>query len=277
MRHSKALLFTTIIAAAATITGCQSTMNQADNQSKQKATQAVANQVQQINAADLQRYNWTLVQATDARNQPLQALNDINNQVVLKFAQQNNNQVLSFSVGCNSMGAGYELANNAMKVDDIMSTQMLCQDLDQAERLLNMLMHGSSQLSLQAGSTPILTQVTANNATLTWQGVMTAQAKYNQQGDTVYWAVKGETQTCADGFGGTKTCLQVQPLSYDKQGQKTAQGQWQLFNGTIEGYEHDKGNDQVLRLSRYVVNAPHVKGKQYAYVLDAIVESSVAQ
>ena len=100
MRRSKALLLTTMIAAAS-ITGCQSTMNQADNQSKQKATQAVANQVQQINAADLQRYNWTLVQATDARNQPLQALNDINNQVVLKFAQQNNNQVLSFSVVCN--------------------------------------------------------------------------------------------------------------------------------------------------------------------------------
>ncbi|WP_230656053.1 DUF4377 domain-containing protein [Psychrobacter sp. I-STPA10] len=277
MRHSKALLLTTMIAAAATITGCQNTMNQTGNQTKQTATQPSVSQSQNITVAELQRYNWTLVQATDSQNRQLKPLTAIKNQVQLKFTQQKNTQLLNFSVGCNTMGAGYQLANNVIKVNDVMSTQMLCQDLDSAERLLNTLMQGSSQLSWQSGNTPILTQVTANHTTLTWQGELTAQAKYNQQGDTVYWAVKGNTKTCADGFGGTKPCLQIQPLSYNQQGQKTAQGQWQLFNGTIEGYEHNQGNDQVLRLTRYVVNAPHVKGKQYAYVLDSVIESSVAQ
>ena len=224
-----------------------------------------------ITADLLARYHWTLVSAKDNKNQPLTALESIKNQVVLDFGKQENQHTASFGVGCNQMGAEIDITNNVMKIGDVMSTQMYCDKLTEAESQLSKLLAGTSQLSYQSGSVPVLTQITSNQATLIWQGAMTATAKYGHERETIFWAVSHKTEPCA--ANSSQTCLKVKPITYDDQGIKTHEGDWSLFNGEIEGYTHNGSQDQVLRLKRYVVNPSDVKGKHYAYVLDTVTES----
>jgi len=100
------------------------------------------------------------------------------------------------------------------------------------------------------------------------------EAKYQQQGDIVFWEVNHEPQTCP--ATNLKTCLKVRPVYYNQQGIKQGSGKWELFVDDIEGYEHDSSVDSVLRLKRFTIDPVDVKGKQFVYVLDMIVESSVA-
>ena len=73
-------------------------------------------------------------------------------------------------------------------------------------------------------------------------------------------------------------CLQVKPITYDDQGIKTSEGEWSVFNGEIDGYQHDGKNDQVLRLQRYQLDSDEIsEDEEYAYVLDAVIESSVVE
>lgn len=272
----------TLVAAMIALSGCQNTspieQNNTQDSNGQHSTQdkpmSNANNASNkdwITADLLARYHWTLVSAKDNKNQPLTALEAIKNQVVLDFGKQENQDTASFGVGCNQMGTGIDITNNVMKIGDVMSTQMYCDKLNEAESQLGKLMAGTSQLSYQSGSVPVLTQTTSNQATLIWQGAMTATAKYGHEGETIFWAVSHKTEPCAANSG--KTCLKVKPITYNDQGIKTHEGDWSLFNGEIEGYTHNGSQDQVLRLKRYVVNPSDVKGKQYAYVLDTVTES----
>ncbi len=225
---------------------------------------------------NLARYRWTLANATDNNGQPLKKLMDINDQVTLSFNQYQGQNSISYSVGCNMANATYELQGNRLTTDAAMSTKMLCDDLNVAENSLNEIMQGISQLSLTEDNTSaMLTQNTAD-ATLMWIGKLTAQAKYNSKGETVFWAVRAATTPCVD--NSTQPCLQVKTVNYDDQGLKTSEGEWTEFVGSIDGYQHDEGRDDVLRLQRYELNtsdASTASDIQYAYVLDTIIESTV--
>lgn len=277
MKQSKALLLTTVIATMVTITGCQSTMNQAENQTAQhEVTQKEMATVQQILPQTLSRYNWRLVNSVNAQNQPLTALSSIKDQVEISFGRHNGQNLTLFSVGCNNIGAQYSLTNNVLNISNTRQTMMGCGELSSAESLLNTLMQGSSQLVIKGDpKAPILTQTTDNHSTLIWQGTLTPQAQFNQQGETVYWEVDHQTVACPD--GSTKACLKVRQVNYNDQGIKNSVGEWKLYGGSIQGYTHDDNTDEVLRLKRFVVDPSDVKGKQFAYVLDAVVESSIVQ
>ncbi|MGP5494341.1 META domain-containing protein [Psychrobacter celer] len=225
--------------------------------------------------ANLSRYRWMLSDIHNAGSVPsVSMLTDIKDQVTLLFNQNQGQDTLSYSVGCNAMSAVYQLQGNTLTTEESMSTQMLCQDLNEAENRLNTLMQGTSELSVTTDERPLLTQVTSDEVTLTWKGRLTSQAKYNSKGKTVFWAVNAKKVPCT--AEGTQQCLQVKPITYDDQGIKTSEGKWAAFTGEIEGYQHDGKHDEVLRLQRYQLDA-EVKGEEYAYVLDAVIESSVVE
>jgi hypothetical protein len=111
---------------------------------------------------------------------------------------------------------------------------------------------------------------------LVWEGRLTSQAKYNSKGETVFWAVSSKMIPCAD--NDSEMCLQVKPITYDDQGIKTSEGKWAVFTGEIDGYQHDGMHDEVLRLQRYPLDSDDsTEGEEYAYVLDAVIESAVAE
>ena len=255
---------------------------------------------------NLSRYRWTLISATDKGAQPLNRLLDIKDQVRLSFSQYQGENTLSYSVGCNTMSAGYELQGHTFTIEDGMSTKMSCGELDKAENDLSQMMQGKSQLTLVVDNSatkenpneqtakdddskdnnakdansqspkPILTQVTIDATTLVWEGKLTSQAKYNSKGETVFWAVNAKKIACAE--NSSEMCLQVKPITYDDQGIKVSEGKWSAFTGEIDGYQHDGMHDEVLRLQRYQLDYNEsAEDEEYAYVLDAVIESAVAE
>lgn len=247
--------------------------------------------------ANLSRYRWTLISATDKSAQPLNRLLDIKDQVRLSFSQYQGENTLSYSVGCNTMSAGYELQGHTLTIEDGMSTKMSCGELDKAENDLSQLMQGESQLTLVVDNNssinedskndnskdvnlkinkPILTQVTSDATTLVWEGKLTSQAKYNSKGETVFWAVNAKKIVCAE--NSLEMCLQVKPITYDDQGIKVSEGKWSAFTGEIDGYQPDGMHNEVLRLQRYQLDYNEsAEDEEYAYVLDAVIESAVAE
>ena len=226
---------------------------------------------------NLARYRWTLLDIDDKSGGPvITTLVDIKNQVMLSFKQNQGHNTLNYGVGCNTMSASYELQGHTLTTEDSMSTKMLCENLNKAENRLDTLMQGTSELSVTEGDNPVLTQVTSNAVTLTWKGRLTSQAKYNSKGETVFWAVNANETVCPD--NSLEMCLQVKPVTYNDQGIKVSEGKWAAFNGEIDGYEHDGKHDEVLRLQRYQLDSDKVsEGEEYAYVLDAVIESSVVE
>ena len=227
----------------------------------------------------LSHYRWTLANATGADAKPIDALKSIKEQVTLIFTEYQGQNTISYSVGCNTMNAAFQLQDNTLISEDSMSTKMSCEDLNMAENQLDKLMKGESQLGMVNGELPMLTQKTSDSATLVWQGKMTAQAKYNNKGETVFWAVKADRKPCTG--NSVQMCLQVQPVTYDERGIKISEGEFTEFNGVIDGYKHDNTSDEVLRLQRFKTDIDTVLvdniEPEYAYVLDTVIESSVTK
>ena len=73
-------------------------------------------------------------------------------------------------------------------------------------------------------------------------------------------------------------CLQVKPITYDDQGIKVSEGKWSAFTSEIDGYQPDGMHNEVLRLQRYQLDYNEsAEDEEYAYVLDAVIESAVAE
>lgn len=274
-------LFITMVTGSLLLTGCQKT-DSLTSQSTAAQSNTMINTENKLilNTATLADYHWQLLSAKDKQGEPLSALEAIKDQVRLKFYLQQSTQYASFTVGCNSMSGNFTISNQQLKIGDVMSTEMYCEDLDPAERLMAQLMPGNSKLKLSveksnksALTQPLLTQEFATGETLVWQGTATAEAKYQQQPDLVFWEVNHQLQDCPN--PDQKTCLKVRPVYYDEQGIKKGVGDWDIFVDNIEGYNHDSSVDTVLRLKRFTVDPVEVKGKQFVYVFDRIVESSV--
>lgn len=274
-------LFITMVTGSLLLTGCQKT-DSLTSQSTAAQSNTMINTENKLilNTATLADYHWQLLSAKDKQGEPLSALEAIKDQVRLKFYLQQSTQYASFTVGCNSMSGNFTISNQQLKIGDVMSTEMYCEDLDPAERLMAQLMPGNSKLKLSVENPskstttqPLLTQEFATGETLVWQGTATAEAKYQQQPDLVFWEVNHQLQDCPN--PNQKTCLKVRPVYYDEQGIKKGVGDWDIFVDNIEGYNHDSSVDTVLRLKRFTVDPVEVKGKQFVYVFDRIVESSV--
>lgn len=274
-------LFITMVTGSLLLTGCQK-IDSLTSQSTAAQSNTMINTENKLilNAATLADYHWQLLSAKDKQGEPLSALEAIKDQVRLKFYLQQSTQYASFTVGCNSMSGNFTISNQQLKIGDVMSTEMYCEDLDPAERLMAQLMPGNSKLKLSVENPskstttqPLLTQEFATGEALVWQGTATAEAKYQQQPDLVFWEVNHQLQDCPN--PDQKTCLKVRPVYYDEQGIKKGVGDWDIFVDNIEGYNHDSSVDTVLRLKRFTVDPVEVKGKQFVYVFDRIVESSV--
>ena len=68
-------------------------------------------------------------------------------------------------------------------------------------------------------------------------------------------------------------CLRVREIRYGDNGVKTSTGEWENFYSEIEGYKHEPGIRNVLRIQRYKRQNVPADASAYAYVLDMVVES----
>lgn len=223
-----------------------------------------------MDASALGANHWRLATATDAAGQPLGALfADPAKPVQLDFASGN----LAIHAACNHLRGSYTLTGSTLAVGPIAATMIGCPDALQAQdRTIAALLDQPLQVRrLDAGN---LVLAAADGSVLIFAGAPTAETRYGGPGRTVFWEVAAHTRPCPHPLMADAQCLQVRELHYDANGIRQATpGQFTHFYGQIEGYAHQPGVRNVLRLKQYDIANPPADASAHAWVLDMTVES----
>lgn len=241
------------------------------------ATPAAATTEPASSAADaslLPKYHWRLTKATSAQGQRIEAL----------FAQPEKPLQLDFRDGrlgvsnsCNRMGGTYTLSGSALTSGRMTSTMMACADpkVMALDDEVGKRLEGTLKMATAAGEVPTLTLTTASGDVLAFTGEPTAETRYGGPGERVFLEVASETKPCSHPLIPDKQCLQVREIRYDDKGLKVGTpGAFEHFYDSIEGYTHEPGIRNVLRVDRYTVKNPPADASNRAYVLDMVVESA---
>ena len=225
-------------------------------------------------APALSANHWRLTDAKNAQGQRIDAL----------FANADKPVQLDFVDGrvavgntCNRMGGSYAVAGDELKFDRMASTMMACTDakLMALDQEVGKRLEASLKFVQSADS---LTLTTANGDVLTFSGEPTAETRYGGPGETVFLEVDAQTKACSHPLIPDKQCLQVRELKYDDKGLRTGtDGAFENFYSDIEGYAHEPGIRNVLRVKRYTIANPPADAPNQAYVLDMVVESENAK
>ena len=226
--------------------------------------------------ATLSAYHWDLTEARDAsgvaqprwvppntlRNAPLR----------LSFADQR----LSVAGLCNGLGASYRTQGDRLHISQVIGTMKACSEAgvmqyenDVAQRLPQ----ATSWHIAQSDAGPALTLGFDDGAQWTLAGTPTDETRYGSAGQRMFLEVAAQRVACSHPLIPNMQCLQVREIQYDDSGIKTRQGDWQAFYSDIEGYTHEPGVRNVLRIKRYERAQVPADASRYVYVLDMVVES----
>ena len=225
-----------------------------------------------IDAKALLASHWRLTGAVDGAGRRIDALfPDPAKPLQLDFTEGR----VAVSGGCNQMGGGYALAGGKLSVGPLVQTKMFCGGggLMAADEAISQRLSGEG--SLAAGEDGTLVLTTAGGDRLTFSGVPTADARYGGEGERVFFEVAAQRVACPHAMIPDHRCLHVREIAYDDNGAVRKTGEWAFLYQEIEGYTHEPGVRNVLRLKRYDVPNPPADGSSIAYVLDAVVESEV--
>lgn len=214
----------------------------------------------------LQAYTWDLSSAYDARGQPEPGWS-----LPGRPAPQLSFQGDRVTVGnlCNVIGAGYSADNGAMRIAQPVATLRACPEpgLTALEQRISARLPQANRYEIRAvpgGAAPTLVMQFNDGSRWELAGMPTAATRFGSQGERVFLEVAPMEVPCRAGGG---TCLSVRDVRFDEQGIRRSTGEWRVFEGQIDGFRHQPGMRNVLRLQRYP------SGGGYAYVLDMVVES----
>ena len=221
----------------------------------------------------LESHRWTLTSATDSQGQRIDGLPaSATRPVVLSFAEGR----LNIEGGCNRSFGGYQIdGDNRLVVGRMASTLMACEPAAmKVDATMSQMLAAPAKIDLAPGAEPVLKLITAANATLSFKGQMTPEARYGAP-TRVFLEVAAQTVACTRPTSGAGTCLQVRERRFDEKGLVVGTpGEWQPFYDTIEGYTHQPGVRNVLRLKRFERGAA-AGAPPFVFVLDLVVESEV--
>ncbi len=224
-----------------------------------------------IDASQLSANHWLLDNAVDASGKRVDGLFvRADKPVTLDFKEGR----VSASNTCNRIGGGYTLEGDALTVGNLMSTNMACAEAGvmELDSLVSERLEGKLTVRSLDASTLVL--ATAKGDVLTFRAEPTAETRYGGEGERVFLEVDAQTKPCSHGVMKDATCLQVREVKYGENGlEQGERGAFENFYGNIEGYTHEPGIRNVLRLKRYQVKNPPADGSSLAYVLDMVVVS----
>ncbi|MEN1961255.1 META and DUF4377 domain-containing protein [Luteimonas sp. MJ246] len=222
-------------------------------------------------ATTLGGYHWQLDTATAAGGGRIDAL----------FANAEAPLQLDFADGrvavtnaCNAMGADFNLAAGELTLGPMISTQMACTGpLMAMEREAHTRLAGSHALALEAGEPPRLRLVNALGDTLAFTGAANARTRHGGEPERVFLEVAAERVACQHPLIPDQRCLEVRELEYDADGLRQGAGEWGPLYEEIEGYEHQPGVRNVLRVDRFRRQDVPADASSIVNVLDMVVES----
>jgi heat shock protein HslJ len=224
------------------------------------------------------QYIWQLTDATDSAGKRVDVLfARPDKPVELMFHADR----ISVTNSCNAISGGYNIKDNQLQMGPMAHTLMACADpsLSALDSAIGQRLQGNLKMSLQAeGNAPHLQLVADSGDTLSFTGRPTAETRYGGPGETIFLEVAAKTTPCNHPLIPDKQCLQVRERHYDEHGLQTgAPSDWQPLNQDIEGYAHEDGIRNVLRVKRYTIKNPPADAPSIAYVLDTVVESEKVQ
>jgi heat shock protein HslJ len=221
----------------------------------------------------LESHRWTLTSAIDSQGRHIDGLPaGAGRPLVFSFVEDR----LNIEGACNRIFGGYRIDDgDRLVVSRMASTMMACDPAAmKVDTALSEGLAAPAKIELSPGAEPVLRLVTAANATWSFEGRMTPEARYGPPA-RMFLEVAAQTVPCANPRSRTGTCLQVRERRYDEQGLAVGPpGDWQLFYAPIDGYTHQPGVRTVLRLNRFDRGAS-AGGPRFVFVLDLVVESEV--
>jgi len=189
-------------------------------------------------------------------------------------------QRLSVQNLCNLVGAGYTLDGNRLQVSRPMSTLRACADgeLMALEQRVTAALPQAQRLDVQAGTTaaPRLTMHFADGSRWEFAGLPTPATRYGSAGERIFLEVAPERVACNHPLMPNAQCLRVRDVRFADNGVRQGTGEWRIFQGEIEGYQHERGIRNVVRVQRYSLarnGQLPADAPSHAYVLDMVVES----
>ena len=228
-----------------------------------------------IDATQLGANHWLLDNAVDASGKRIDGLFvRADKPVTLDFKDGR----LSASNTCNNIGGGYTLEGDAFTVGNLASTQKACAEpgVMELDGLVSERLQG--KLTVRTLDASRLVLAAANGDVLTFRAEPTAETRYGGAGEQVFMEVDAQTKPCPHPLIKDATCLQVREVKYDDKGlEQGKRGAYENFYGNIEGYNHEPGVRNVLRLKRFQVKNPPADGSSLAYVLDMAVASELVK
>lgn len=233
-----------------------------------------------VDTAPLGQYHWQLSEAKGSDGKRIDALFvRADKPLQLDFVRDR----LSVSNACNRLGGNYSVDGEHLKIGPMAQTMMACPDkaLADLDGAISQRLQGNPKLNLHTeteGDAPQLRLITDNGDTLAFTGQPTAETRYGGEGETVFLEVAPQTKPCSHPLIPNMQCLQVRERKYGENGVVVGTpGEWQPLYQSIEGYTHEAGMRNVLRVKRFTVKNPPADAPDTAYVLDMVVESEVVK
>ena len=222
----------------------------------------------------LEDHRWELTDAMDGSNRRIDALfPDAERSFSFGFAGSR----LHVRGGCNGFRGGFLVGDDDMlSVTGTMSTLMACDaPLMEADAALSTLMAAPLEVALIRGAQPTLALLATTGDVLLLSGELTPEARYGAS-TTVFLEVAAQPVPCDRAMRADGMCLQVRDRRFDERGLMVGEpADWQVFAADIDGYRHEPGIRNVLRVKRFQPAAEAGIVPAAIYVLDLVVESEL--
>jgi heat shock protein HslJ len=223
----------------------------------------------------LEDHRWTLADATNAANRRIDTLfPDAERSFAFNFSGSR----VHVQGGCNGFrGAFATDPDGLLEVTGTISTLMACAaPLMEADAALSALMAEPLETVVVRGVGPTLVLLTSAGDALVLKGELTPEARFGAP-TTVFLEIAAQAVECEGSLRGDGLCLQVREIRFDEQGLRVGTPtEWQAFTADIEGYRHEPGIRNVLRVNRFEPAAGPDMPHGPIYLLDLVVESEVA-
>ena len=221
-----------------------------------------------LTTAFLQDYFWRLDSARSVDGRRVDALFPDGKPFELRFDSGR----LMLTGGCNGLRGAFRIdVDGQLQTGPMLSTMMACEPaLMAADKTMTELFAQPLDLMLVQGPQPTLVLLSSAGTALAFSGRMTPEALYGPA-TRVFLEVAANTVPCAGAGGGQ--CLRVREINFNEQGIRDGRpGPWLPFAAAIEGYRHEPGVRNVLRVNRY-----QPSGAPAVFVLDLVVESETVK
>ena len=178
---------------------------------------------------------------------------------------------------CNVLSSSYRLQGRDLVLSQGVSTKRACPNssLMDLERRMGQQLQGAASYEIRnnAGGPPLLVLHFRDGSRWELTGVPTAQTRHGSAGERMFLEVAPERMACSHGVVANAQCLKVREIYYDHNGVRQSAGPWQPLYGEIEGYAHERGQRNILRVNRFERPNPPADAPGAVYVLDMVVET----